>query len=88
MKLKTVHVPRGYTGLHCEVAGCIVNIEVGLENTEGQAVTSISISADAYAGEPAWQVHYPLPEAPWEGTAGAVALRVVREIARKGDPHV
>ena len=32
--------------LHIETEGCIVNIRVGLQNTEGQEVTSIEILAD------------------------------------------
>ncbi len=57
--LKTVHVPRGYTGLHCEVPGCIVNIRVALEDDAGRAVTSIQIQPDQYTGEAPWYVLVP-----------------------------
>lgn len=32
--------------LHIEAEGCIVNIRVGLSNTQGQEVTSVEILAD------------------------------------------
>ncbi len=32
--------------LHIETEGCIVNIRVGLQNTEGQEVTSVEVLAD------------------------------------------
>ena len=57
--LKSVHVPRGYTGLHCEVPGCIVNIRTALTDDEGRAVTSIQIISDQYAGEALWYVLVP-----------------------------
>jgi len=42
---------QGNETLHVETRGCIVNIRVGLHNTEGQEVTHIEILADKYAGE-------------------------------------
>jgi hypothetical protein len=51
MKLKVMHVPRGYDGLHIEVPGALVNIYIGLCDEHG-AVTRVSVSADGrrYAG--------------------------------------
>ena len=37
--------------LHIETEGAIVNIRVGLHNTEGDEVTSIAILPDSYSGE-------------------------------------
>ena len=55
---KTVHVPRGYNGLHAEVAGCIVNITIDVTADSGGKVTHISVLPDTYAGEewhlPGW----------------------------------
>ena len=45
-RLKSIHVPRGYDGLHIEVPGALINIYVGLHNTNGEEVTNISINAD------------------------------------------
>jgi hypothetical protein len=54
--LKTVHVPRGYKGLHVEADGVIVNIRVGLHNNKGQQVTHISVMADGarFMGDAQW----------------------------------
>jgi hypothetical protein len=59
--------------LHIEAPGCIVNIRVGLTDSEGRAVTSVSISADGnrYSGEPQWWIE----GVPGNATAGA---RIVR----------
>jgi hypothetical protein len=58
--LKTVRVPRGYEGLHIEVDGAIVNIRVGLqEDSSSKRVTSISITASQFYGEPPWKVIWP-----------------------------
>jgi hypothetical protein len=37
--------------LHIETVGCVVNIRIGLMNTQGQAVTSVQIIPDDYADE-------------------------------------
>ena len=37
--------------LHIETEGCIVNIRVGLHDTEGREVTSVSIKRDEYCNE-------------------------------------
>lgn len=42
--------------LHVEAPGCIINIHTGLQNSDGQPVTNVSITASRYAGEPAWNV--------------------------------
>ena len=72
MKLKSVHVPRGYDGLHCEVDGCIVNIHTGLTDIEGRTVTRVSIMCDDYAGEPSWSI---------EGRPGDLnqGIRIIQE---------
>ncbi len=46
--MKTIHHFKGARDwlLHVETEGCIVNIRVGLHNTEGQEVTSVEILAD------------------------------------------
>lgn len=73
-RLKTVHVPRGYDGLHLEIDGAIVNVFVGLNDTEGHKVTAISIRADRYSGEPEWSV-----EASARKMVEHLGLRVVQE---------
>ena len=35
--------------LHIETDGCIVNIQVGLHDTDGRQVTSVRVSPDSYA---------------------------------------
>lgn len=42
--------------LHIEAPGCIINIQIGLTDCNGHAVTSINVSSDGnrYAGDPAW----------------------------------
>jgi hypothetical protein len=45
--------------IHVEAPGCIVNVRYGLEDAQGRAVTSVSITPDAYAGEPKWMVVVP-----------------------------
>ncbi len=45
--------------LHIETEGCIVNIRVGLQNTDGENVTSIEVLPDTNGdgcGNPAWYV--------------------------------
>lgn len=42
---------RGARKLHIEAPGCIVNITKQLTNSDGQAVTSVQISADQYEGD-------------------------------------
>ena len=37
--------------LHIEVPGCIVNIDTGLHDAEGNTITRISIRADQYVDE-------------------------------------
>ena len=37
--------------LHVEAEGCVVNIRVGLTDSEGRPVTSIEILPDQYVGE-------------------------------------
>lgn len=37
--------------LHVEAEGCIVNIHVGLQDSEGRAVTAVEIIPDEYSGE-------------------------------------
>ena len=37
--------------LHIETEGAIVNIRVGLHNTDGHEVTAIEILPDSYVGE-------------------------------------
>ena len=54
-RLKSVHVPRGYHGLHCEVDGCIVNIYPGLTDHNGRSITTIVVNPDRYVGE-SWSV--------------------------------
>lgn len=74
MKLKTVHVPRGYAGLHCEIDGAIVNIWVGLHDDQGHRVTRIDVRADRYAGDSHWNII--------DSNAGRMdfaALRLARE---------
>ena len=56
MKLKTVHVPRGYDGLLLEVDGAIVNVWVGLRDDQGRRVTRIVVKPDRYAGDPHWNI--------------------------------
>lgn len=77
--LKTVHVPRGYTGLHCEVPGCIVNIRVALKDAAGRSVTSIQILPDQYAGEAPWYVLVPTVTGGETRSDGAT-LRVRQEV--------
>ncbi len=59
--------------LHIEAPGCIINIHVGLTDSEGRAVTRIDVKSDRYAGEPAWWVENQ------EGNSG-MAIRVVRAV--------
>lgn len=42
--------------LHIEAPGCIVNIRVGLTDTDGREVVNVSVTADGdrYAGDPEW----------------------------------
>lgn len=44
--------------LHIEAPGCIINITIGLHDSDGRPVTNVSVAADGYryAGEPAWWV--------------------------------
>jgi hypothetical protein len=74
MKLKTIHVPRGYEGLHLEIDGAIVNVYVGLQDTDGHKVTSVGIRADRYCGEPNWSV-----EAGPRKMVEHLSVRVVQE---------
>lgn len=55
-RLKTITMPRGYNKLHIELPGCIVNIQVGLQNNAWEEVVYISVDAhgDRFAGEPEW----------------------------------
>lgn len=55
--------------LHVETDGCIVNIRVGLTDSEGRSVTSVEILPDGYAGEE-WTLD------------GTVNNRVIREPER------
>lgn len=38
--------------LHIEAPGCIINIQTGLHDRAGNAITSVQIKCDEYAGEP------------------------------------
>lgn len=57
--------------LHVEAPGCVVNVRLGLHNSEGQDVTAITVQCDQYAGEPAWSL-------PDYGDAKHLNARVVR----------
>lgn len=43
-----------YKVLHVEAPGCVINIQVGLTDGGGRAVTNISVTASQYAGEAPW----------------------------------
>lgn len=45
--------------LHVEAEGCIVNIHIGLTDSDGHAITRVDILPDKYSGE-SWS----LPEFP------------------------
>lgn len=83
-QLKSVRIPRGYTGLHCEVPGCVVNIRTDLADTEGRAITSVQIQPDNYAGEAPWYVLLPTAEG-GEARHGSATVRVRREPRTGGD---
>ena len=66
--------------LHVEADGCIVNIQVGLHDENGNRVTHVSVDAngDRYSGETQWWV------APGSKvTSKGVGLRVVEKAQRK-----
>lgn len=50
------HYSKSLNPLHIEVPGAVINIWVGLEDTEGHEVTTIEIKADGdrFAGEDPW----------------------------------
>ncbi len=59
--MKSIHLSssgRGTRTLHVEADGCIVNIQVGLHDADGNRVTHISVNASGnrYAGDPEWWV--------------------------------
>jgi hypothetical protein len=60
--------------LHIEAPGCIINVQIGLHDSEGRRVTRVDVNADGwrYAGETPW-VCADFPESP-EG----VGVRVVQ----------
>ena len=59
--------------LHIEAPGCLINITIGLHDSDGRPVTNVTVAADGnrYAGEPAWWVDAE------PGEAGR-AFRIVR----------
>lgn len=61
--------------LHIETEGAIVNIRVGLQNTEGHEVTSISILPDDNAGE-----EWTMPDENGEHMK-ALNVRVIKQAA-------
>jgi hypothetical protein len=52
MKMQYVTPKRGVECIHVETELGIVNIYLGLHDSEGRKVESIEILADDYAGEP------------------------------------
>jgi hypothetical protein len=61
--------------LHIEAPGCIVNIRVGLSDSNGNAITSVEVKCDEYAGEP----HVYLPDF---DNAKALNVRVLKEVTQ------
>lgn len=59
-RMKTVAMPRGYNKLKIELPGCTVFIQVGLQNSDWEDATYISIDADGdrYAGGRPWFTHW------------------------------
>jgi hypothetical protein len=54
--MKTItHTVRMSQPLHIEAPGCIVNIHAGLEDAEGNPVTSVQVLCDSYLGN-AWRL--------------------------------
>ena len=54
-RLKSVHVPRGYDGLHIELPGTIVNILTDLRhNNDSMTYVDVSADGDRYGGYPEW----------------------------------
>ena len=51
MEMQTVKVKRGNKIIHVETRLGIVNIYLGLTNREGQAVETVSMNPNRYAGE-------------------------------------
>ena len=67
---------RGPKQLHIEADGCIINIQVGLHDSDGNAITHVSVAAqgDTYQGEPEWWI------APGTNVARTgVGLRVIQK---------
>lgn len=53
----SVGEPRTSKNVHIEAPGCVVNIRTGLVDTEGRAITVISVRADhGIAGETDWEL--------------------------------
>lgn len=78
MKSVTISNRSRYKILHIEAPGCIINVHVGLHDSDGRAVTSISVSpnGDRYSGEPEWWLaDDDIPKSRMDG----VTLRVVQE---------
>jgi hypothetical protein len=73
--LKSIHVPKGYKGLHIELPGCIVNIQVGLHDRDWQEVVRIDVLAigERFAGEQPW---FAEGSVDWNGAG----IRVVKEM--------
>jgi hypothetical protein len=57
--------------LHIEAPGCIINIRVGLTDTDGRKVTNVSIEADGdrYVGDPEWWID--AGDGKWSRSGGA-----------------
>ena len=55
---------RGDRITHIEAPGCIINVHVGLTDTEGRSITSVEVLCDEYAGEPEWTI----PDFPVDGS--------------------
>jgi hypothetical protein len=61
--------------LHVETDGCIVNIRVGLTDTQGRRVTSVEVIPDNYAGEE-WHLDGTENNRVVEGPSRKPAIRV------------
>lgn len=56
--MRTIRLTRKSPLLHIEAPGCIINIQTGLSDRDGNEAVNVSISADGkrYAGNPQWWI--------------------------------